>query len=313
MARINIFPLILIASALLPLRVSAQALDELLRADGGTETASLPELALPVPAADGIEAEPEQYLPPNNNEPGFEWDTVRKSDDGTVEHFIYVGADASFLKSGPGQAEDLAPGTGKCGLTPHTRYAAAALPGFEGEHMTVQLAAPLPGCSLNGGYVYLPHISSSSAGGAWELPRTVHAFLDTLAYAEGTKANYNYIFTFATFNSYSDHPRIKKCAGKLCSTAAGRYQFLSKTWDPLAADLGLRDFTPPNQEKATLEIIRRAGAYNRVLRSNVYENFTSALSKLNTTWASLPGSPYGQPTHSTAQLWRVYRAALAKY
>ncbi|MGD9642895.1 MAG: glycoside hydrolase family 104 protein [Elusimicrobiales bacterium] len=307
MARIIIFSLVLIASGLLPLRASAQALDELLRY-GGSETASLPELALPAPSADGIEAEPEQYLPPNNNEPGFEWETFSKSDGGPVEHFIYIGAEASFLKATPDQAS----GTG-CGLTPRTRYAAAALPGFEGEHMTVQLAAPLPGCSLTGGYVYMAHISSSSAGGAWELPRTVHAFLDTLAYAEGTKANYNYIFTFATFDSYNDHPRTKKCAGKLCSTAAGRYQFLTKTWDPLASALGLGDFTPPNQEKATLEIIRRAGAYNRVLRSNVYDNFTSALSKLNTTWASLPGSPYGQPTHSTAELWRVYRAALAKY
>ena len=299
--------LIFIAAALLPLRVSAQALDELLRY-GGAETASLSELALPVPAADGIEAEPEQYLPPDNDEPGFEWEDFRKGGDGAAGHFIYIGAEPSSLKAGP----DETPGSG-CGLTPHTRYAAAALPGFEGEHMTVQLASPLPGCSLTRGYVYMPHVSSSSAGGAWELPRTVHAFLDTLAYAEGTKENYNYIFTFAPFSSYADHPRIKKCAGKLCSTAAGRYQFLTKTWDPLAAALDLGDFTPPNQEKATLEIIRRAGAYNRVLRSNVYENFTSALRKLNKTWASLPGSPYGQPTHSTAELWRVYRAALAKY
>ncbi|OGR72990.1 MAG: hypothetical protein A2089_14650 [Elusimicrobia bacterium GWD2_63_28] len=159
----------------------------------------------------------------------------------------------------------------------------------------------------------MAHVSSSSAGGAWELPRTVRAFLDTLAFAEGTRANYNYIFTFVTFTSYADHPRVKKCAGKLCSTAAGRYQFLSKTWDGLAPALGLNDFTPPSQEKAALEIIRRQGAYNRVLRSSVYENFTSALGKLNTTWASLPGSPYGQPTHSTAELWRVYKAALAKY
>ena len=82
----------------------------------------------------------------------------------------------------------------------------------------------------------------------------------------------------------------------LCSTAAGRYQFLSKTWDGLAPGLGLGDFTPPNQEKAALEIIRRQGAYNRVLRSSVYENFTSALSKLNTTWASLPGVPGQRPT-----------------
>ena len=83
--------------------------------------------------------------------------------------------------------------------------------------------------------------------------------------------------------------------------------------DGLAAALGLTDFTPPNQEKASLELIRRVGAYKMVLKSNKYENFAAALGKLNTIWASLPGSPYGQPTHSTARLWRAYKKALAKY
>ena len=303
MNRLSPILAILLVTALLPLTVSAQALEELLSSAGGADVA--------VPAAPQAEEgfkDAEQYLPPNNNEPGYEWETHRNQD-----HFFYIGGEATFLKSGPGQAADLATGSGKCPLEPNTLYKTSAKPGFAGEHMTVQLAEPLSGCSLNKGYIYMPHVSSSSAGGAWELPRNVHAFLDTLAFAEGTRERYDYVFTFATFNSYADHPRIKKCAGKLCSTAAGRYQFLSKTWDPLASELGLPDFTPPNQEKATLEIIRRAGAYNNVAKSGVYENFTSALRKLNTTWASLPGSPYGQPTHSTAALWRYYKAALAKY
>ncbi len=179
--------------------------------------------------------------------------------------------------------------------------------------MLVTLAEPLPGCQLPGGYVYMAHVSSSSAGGLWELPKTVRAFMDTLAYSEGTNERYNYIFTYITFNSYADHPRRVACQGTLCSTAAGRYQFLSRTWDPLAADLGLRDFTPPSQEKAGLELVRRAGAYNLALKSDKYANFSAAVGKLNTIWASLPGSPYGQPTHSMATLWKAYKAALAKY
>jgi len=299
--------LLLLAPALLPSGVSAQAFEELLRSYGGPGV-SAPELpAVPAPAAEGA-GEAEQYLPPDNDEPGFEWDNSRNQG-----HFIYTGKEATYLKISPAQASDFTEGSGRCALDPNTLYKASSKPGFEGTHMTVQLAEALPGCGLRGGYVYMEHVSSSSAGGAWELPRTVRAFLDTLAYAEGTRERYDYIFTFATFTSYNDHPRVKKCAGKLCSTAAGRYQFLSKTWDGLAPDLGLGDFTPPSQEKAVMEIIRRQGAYNRVLRSSVYENFTSALSKLNTTWASLPGSPYGQPTHSTAALWRYYKAALAKY
>ena len=292
-----------------PLCASAQAFDELLLSGSADKTVYSPLPEVPMARADGF-LEAEQYLPPDNDEPGFEWPEIQK---GGEENFLYIGKEATFLKVSAGPAEELAEGSGKCALAPNTLYKASAKPGFEGVHMTAVLAEPLPGCQLAGGYIYMPHVSSSSAGGAWELPKTVRAFMDTLAYAEGTRERYNYIFTFVTFNAYGDHPRKKICSGGLCSTAAGRYQFLSKTWDGLAPGLGLPDFTPPSQEKAGLELIRRAGAYNVVLKSSKYENFTAALGKLNGIWASLPGSPYGQPTHSTAALWKVYKAALAKY
>jgi len=294
MKRINLAVLIIASIAAAPAVLSAQASN-----------------ALPVPeVASPAFEEAVQYLPPNNNEPGFEWPSDRK--ERMAEDFFYTGA-ATFLKASPDQAADLADGTGKCALAANTLYKVFAKPGFAGEHMTVALAAPLPGCQLTRGYVYMADVSSSSAGGAWELPRTVRAFMDTLAYAEGTKEHYDYIFTFVTFNSYKDHPRRAVCAGKLCSTAAGRYQFLSKTWDGLAPDLGLSDFTPPSQDKAGLELVRRAGAYNLVLKSDRYENFAAAVKKINKIWASLPGSPYGQPTHSLAALWKAYQAQLAKY
>lgn len=270
-------------------------------------TSSFPEI---VPARADGSVDTEQYLPPDNDEPGFEWPG---EDKGPEDHFIYTGKEATYLKATTGQAETLAESLAKCALAPKTVYRTSVKPGFLGEHMVVELAAPLPGCQFNRGYVFMSHVSSSSAGGAWQLPRNVRAFLDTLAYAEGTDENYNYIFTHATFESYADHPRKRKCSGKLCSDAAGRYQFLSRTWDGLTGELGLTDFTPPSQEKAAVEIFRRAGAYTNVSKSNVYENFTAALGKLNGTWASLPGSPYGQPTHSTARLWLVYKAALRKY
>lgn len=291
-----------------PLCAADTAFQALLDNSRGTAIASpFPEI---VPARADGSADLEQYLPPDNDEPGFEWpDTTKDLDD----QFFYIGKEAAFLKASEAQAETLAEGSGKCALTPDTLYKASVKPGFEGEHMIVTLAAPLPGCQLSRGYIFMSHVSSSSAGGAWELPRNVRAFLDTLAYAEGTDESYNYIFTHATFESYADHPRKRKCSGKLCSDAAGRYQFLSKTWDGLAPDLGLSDFTPPSQEKAAVEIIRRAGAYTNVSKSSVYENFTAALRKLNGIWASLPGSPYGQPTHTTAKLWLVYKAALRKY
>ena len=294
--------------AAVPATAGAQALREL-SSFAGQDGVPAPSLALPVAVPAQEEQEAEQYLPPDNKEPGFTWPSQRSFEN----HFFSIGNNSTYLKSRPVQSEALQDGAEKCALEARTTYAATLKPGFTGEYMTVKLARPLPACQMTEGYVYMAHVSSSSAGGAFELPRNVRAFLDTLAYAEGTNERYNYIFTFATFTSYNDHPRIRKCSGKLCSNAAGRYQFLSKTWDGLAPSLGLSDFTPPSQEKAALEIIRRAGAYRLVSNSSVYENFTAALLKLNTTWASLPGSPYGQPTHSTASLWKHYKAALAQY
>ncbi|MCX5793472.1 MAG: glycoside hydrolase family 104 protein [Elusimicrobia bacterium] len=269
----------------------------------------------PVPAASAPAplrtAEAEQYLPPANNEPGFNWSPENKA--GPDGEFLHTRKTPTYLKTSEAGSETLTDGNSRCRLEADTLYKLRAAPVFEGQHVIADLETPLPGCAFTRGYVYLPHISSTSAGGLWELPVNVRAFLDTLAYAEGTNEHYNFLFTFVTFKSYADHPRKRICSGGLCSTAAGRYQFLSKTWDPLAQDLGLPDFTPPNQEKAALELIRRAGAYNNVANSAVYANFSKAVAKLNTIWASLPGSPYGQPTHPLANLWTVYKAALAGY
>ncbi len=251
-----------------------------------------------------------QFLPANNSEPGFEWPSSKGI--GTEEYFL-TGNTATYLKTNDLQSEYLQEGTGKCSLAPNTKYMISGAPGFEGEHIKITLQNPLPGCAVTQGFIFMEHIAATSAGGACELPVAVRAFLDTLAYAEGTTNHYNYIFTFATFKNYAGHPRIRKCQGRLCSDASGRYQFLSDTWDPLAGDLGLKDFTPPSQDRAVMELIRRDGAYKAVAGSAVYNNFTKAVTKLNNIWASLPGSPYGQPTHTMASLWNYYKVALAKY
>jgi muramidase (phage lysozyme) len=288
-------------------RAQSPAFDKLVEAAGSADLEPLPE-----PEAVGSDAELEafQYLPPDNDEPGFEWPSANKSADGD---FLLIGGQATFLKASAADSSELSDGSGRCSLEAGARLALASKPSFEGTHMIVALGESLPGCQLTRGYVYLPHAACSSAGGACELPKNVRAFLDTLAYAEGTNDSYNYIFTFATFQSYADHPRVRKCRGRLCSTAAGRYQYLSSTWDGLAGPMGLTDFTPPSQDKAVIELIRRLGAYNSVANSANYDSFVRAVNKLNRTWASLPGSPYGQPTHPMSDIWRFYKRALAKY
>ncbi|MCW5907306.1 MAG: glycoside hydrolase family protein [Chitinophagales bacterium] len=132
----------------------------------------------------------------------------------------------------------------------------------------------------------------------------VQAFLKAIRYAEGTDGanGYRTMFTGKLFDSYTDHPRQLNCSGSLCSTAAGAYQFLSATWDDLRLALGLNDFSPANQDKGAIELIRRKNALNDVTEGR----FETAIAKVNTVWASLPGAPYGQPTKTMAQLKQVY-------
>ncbi len=136
----------------------------------------------------------------------------------------------------------------------------------------------------------------------------LQAFLKTISYSEGTDLDtgYNTIFGGTRKNpilfvSYHDHPRRKVTAGGFTSDAAGKYQFLSKTWDDLQKKLHLIDFSPESQDIACIEIFKQKNAYNLILIGS----FDMAIARLNRTWASLPGSPYGQPTHPL-QLLRDY-------
>ena len=126
----------------------------------------------------------------------------------------------------------------------------------------------------------------------------VKAFLALIKYTEG--AGYQTLFGGDKFTSFDDHPRrsiTKNLGGKpITSTAAGAYQFLSRTWDECVKALGLTDFSPPNQDRAAVYLIERRRALPAVLEAD----WTTAIERCNREWASLPGSPYGQPTKSLA-------------
>ncbi len=127
----------------------------------------------------------------------------------------------------------------------------------------------------------------------------VRAFLALIRKAEG--AGYSTLFGGGTFASFANHPRqriSRPLGGRLLtSTAAGAYQFLSRTWDECAAGCGLKDFSPASQDTAALFLIDRREALEDVLAGAWW----SAISKCNKEWASLPGSPYGQPTQPLAE------------
>lgn len=127
--------------------------------------------------------------------------------------------------------------------------------------------------------------------------------LDIIAKAEGVKHGYNTLFGNQRIDSLNSHPNIKKqfkqTDGKTnYTTAAGRYQFLTDTWNNTARQYGLRDFSPRNQDIAALALIKGRGALDQVIKGD----FRGAIGKLGKEWASLPSSTYAQPKRSWGYL-----------
>lgn len=157
-----------------------------------------------------------------------------------------------------------------------------------------------------------PQILGADVSAYVSNPR-VKAFLDLIARAEGTYGvgdnGYNILYAFGRFNDYSQHPNKAVTSGGITSTAAGRYQFLKKTWDGAKAALSLPNFGPASQDQAAIYLVQQRGALNDVVNGNIQ----SAIQKVNREWASFPGSPYGQGTRSLTQMLTWYAADLAKY
>lgn len=140
----------------------------------------------------------------------------------------------------------------------------------------------------------------------------VSAFLDMIAYSEGTSGpdGYRTMFGHRLFDSFADHPRqyfsFTDGAGRqLKTSAAGRYQFLASTWDSLRAKLGLQDFSPASQDAGCIELIRQRGALNDVKAGRTAD----AIAKCAPVWASLPGAGYSQPERKLSQLLAAYSNA----
>ncbi len=132
----------------------------------------------------------------------------------------------------------------------------------------------------------------------------VAAFLRLIREGETSQAEnaYRMMFGGGLFDGFADHPRQKITRGSLTSTAAGAYQFLSRTWDECRSGLSLPDFSPASQDLAAVFLIRRRGALSDVLAGRI----TQAIEKCAKEWASLPGSPYGQPVQTMAGALAVY-------
>lgn len=150
------------------------------------------------------------------------------------------------------------------------------------------------------------------------------AFLDMLAYAEGTSGpdGYRTMFGHELFDSFADHPRRavqfrNKLGELLWTSAAGRYQFMAAsplpngrstrvdTWGVIQRRLGLPDFGPASQDAAALELIRERGALNDVRAGRL----SAAIAKVAPVWASLPGAGHNQLERNYTTLIAQYQAA----
>ena len=156
----------------------------------------------------------------------------------------------------------------------------------------------------------MAEISEAAAGG-----RNVTAFLDMLAWAEGTDngrqptrdRGYDVIVGGQLFRGYADHPRVLVDLPKLRiqSTAAGRYQLLRRYFDAYRKTLGLRDFSPLSQDLIALQQIRERRALPLIQAGRIAE----AIHAVRNIWASLPGAGYGQHEQKLERLLAIYQQA----
>ena len=121
------------------------------------------------------------------------------------------------------------------------------------------------------------------------------AFLDMIAVSEGTAGKgddgYNVIVGGALFESYDDHPRkLVWLRPGLASTAAGRYQLLSRYYDAYKKQLNLPNFSPISQDLIAVQQIKERGALQDIEKGYI----TIAIDNVKNICASLPGAGYGQ-------------------
>lgn len=141
----------------------------------------------------------------------------------------------------------------------------------------------------------------------------VAAFLDMIAFSEGTDngrqptkdRGYDVLVGGSLFHSYADHPRklVPLPTLHIKSTAAGRYQLLSKYFDHYSKELKTTGFGPEVQDKIALRQIRERGALPAIEAGD----FVKAVTLVRNIWASLPGAGYGQHEHKLPDLAAVYQ------
>ncbi|ESA34116.1 wd-40 repeat-containing protein [Leptolyngbya sp. Heron Island J] len=128
-----------------------------------------------------------------------------------------------------------------------------------------------------------------------DLDPRVKAFLDTIAWSLRTQSlpsNYDIVLDGSEFEDFSDHPRKRTCVDsyfgleEICGYSAGRYHIIPETWDWVADQLNLNDFSPASQDLAAIELLREKGSLDQIETGN----FKSAVYNASSYWVTLPDS-----------------------
>lgn len=139
----------------------------------------------------------------------------------------------------------------------------------------------------------------------------VRAALAVIRRGEGTAGEQGYrtLFGGGLFDGFEVHPnrRITRTLGgrPITSTAAGAYQFLTSTWEETARIMGLPDFSPASQDRGAVGRMAARGALEDIKAGR----FDVGVKKIATEWASMPGSPYGQPVITLATARAVFASS----
>lgn len=141
--------------------------------------------------------------------------------------------------------------------------------------------------------------------------KNIQAALKTIRHCEGTSAKDGYQYVFGSsksnklrFTDLSKHPNNLQRHNNISSTAAGAYQILYRTYLDLCKTYGFKDFSPHTQDLMCLALFDGLNVLTAISKGKILQD--EVMTKLSGTWASLPFAKYGQPTHTVADVRKVY-------
>jgi muramidase (phage lysozyme) len=171
-----------------------------------------------------------------------------------------------------------------------------------------------------------PSGAGKNMGTSSSIPVEGRALLDTISGPESA-GKYNVMYGGKTFDlkDGTQHPDqgaviTRGANAGQTSTAAGRYQFINSTWKAEQKKLGLKDFSPENQDKAAWDLAKtnyKARNKGRDLETDLKSKDPAMRANiahsLSSTWTSLPGSQTGETGTSMNKFNATYDKQVAAY